>query len=133
MARYKLERAISIWVAVAVVAVIQSCDSLVGRSCTLRPCVGGLVVEVTGDVSQEPLNIEATTPGGTQLTEPCHLLGEHCLAIFDADFTPEQATIRIMGASDTTVHVVHPEYTVSYPNGTDCGPVCRSATVGIER
>ena len=131
MGRYKLERALAAWVGATILAVVQSCEPLTGSACSLRPCVDGLVVEVTGDTSQVPLDVEATTPGGARLTEPCVFQGEYCQARFHPGFTPEQATIRIMGTSDTTIRTVRPEYTVSYPNGASCGPVCRTATVRI--
>jgi len=132
MVRYKLERVLVGWAVVAGLSVMQSCGVL-ERSCSLRPCPAGLVVEVSGDASSSPLTVEATTPGGVQRSEPCVVQGEFCLARFGPDFTPEQVLIRVLGASDTTSRSVRPHYTISYPNGADCGPVCRSSTVSIAR
>ena len=47
------------------------------------------------------------------------------------EYTPRTAWISVISGGDTTAVQVTPEYTVSTPNGPNCEPTCRQASVRV--
>ena len=96
--------------------------------CTEVGCDSGLIVTVTNGPA-EPYRIEARV-GGTLARYVHSCAGHACTAEF-LDFVPSHVFIYVMTESDTTFREVRPNYDVSQPNGPDCEPTCRFATVTI--
>ena len=47
------------------------------------------------------------------------------------DYTPEAVTIRVTTSAGTREQTAQPTYSVSRPNGPNCGPECRQAQVTV--
>ncbi len=114
----------------AAVAFVASCDGLgITKGCTLIGCDSGLLVQLQGAVP-DTLTITAQSPGGSAQTVTCTTAA--CTQyVFFRDFTPASVTISVRGAGVDLVRTVQPSYRVSQPNGKDCPPTCRQATVQI--
>jgi hypothetical protein len=52
--------------------------------------------------------------------------------VFFEDFTPDQGTVRVGWATATVETTLVFTYVEGYPNGPDCGSVCRQASVAID-
>jgi hypothetical protein len=98
------------------------------RVCTEIGCEDGLAVEVNHSLQQ---SFTVTVRAGTQAlhTFRCDP-GQACRA-FVASQTPEEVTIVIDagGGQPLVSRSYRPEYRLHRPNGPDCPPECRQATV----
>jgi len=114
----------------ALVALLASCD-LSGRQqvCTLIGCDSGIRVVLTAPPTV-PYRVEAYVPGsGARQVRECSA-GGACNITF-AGFTPVEVSIEIITAADTLRRDAVPVYVVSRPNGADCEPECRNATITV--
>jgi len=104
--------------------------NLVGPSaCTLIGCTG-LVVEVTGAVSQTPVTVVVTAPDGSTRSATCITASGTCPFSFP-DFTPASLTVRVSTGTQSTELTVQPAYLLTRPNGPKCPPECRGARVTV--
>jgi hypothetical protein len=97
--------------------------------CTLVGCESGLEVAVQPAPSGA-YSVEVEAAGQATRTVQC-TAGSPC-ALFFRDFTPERATVRVIVAGDTTTAAVAPEYRTLQPNGPQCPPTCRRASVTVD-
>ncbi len=119
----------------AVVVATAACDSPT-EVCTLVGCDSGLTVQLSGlpvgaftvEVFPEspaldpPVYRYECTPG----PQPCSTR-----VLFPGLYV-EQPYVRVTSALGTvTHHEPDVTYQTSYPNGRQCGPECRSATVSV--
>ncbi|MGQ0814400.1 MAG: hypothetical protein ACT4O1_08025 [Gemmatimonadota bacterium] len=98
------------------------------RACTLIGCENGLTVVVNTTLQQDfTVNVKS----GTQQiqTFTCRA-GQPCQA-FIANQTPAQVTVEVVSPTGATSRAITPEYSLSRPNGPDCPPECRQATVTV--
>ena len=118
---------------VATVAVLGGCNGIFGPgACTLVGCDSGLTVRLDR-VPAGTFRIEAISPeGAPSQVYDCAGAGPQCApeAVF-RDFTPSQVTIRVTTASGTVTQTFQPQYSENAPNGRECGPICRNATVTV--
>lgn len=98
--------------------------------CTLIGCESGLSVVV--DPAPQGDYTVIAEEGATTRTVECVQNGCPDGAFF-ADFTPETVRIRVIAGNDTTEQTVTPEYETMQPNGPECPPTCRRATVTIRK
>ena len=103
--------------------------------CTLAGCRTGLAVELSVRPSA-PFRIEATVPGATP-AGPAYVYEcpdpARCGAVaFFEDFTPARVTIRVTTPAGTVTREFTPTYRTHRPNGEDCPPTCRDATVRVD-
>ena len=97
--------------------------------CTLIGCDDGLGVQVTHTLQHSfRVNVRAGTQTiHTFLCDP----GQPCQA-FIRDQTPEDVTVVVNTSDATSVSKsFRPDYRVSRPNGPNCPPACRQATVTV--
>jgi hypothetical protein len=124
-----------------------SCVDPVGKTCTLIGCADGLRVRLDPPAPQ-PYRAQVSFPGGQTIAFQCisgavqGLSGpEVAIAICDgASFSVSCArspgycitspvTVEVTGSDGARRRaVVSPEYTISRPNGPDCGPTCTTGT-----
>jgi len=100
-----------------------------GRSCTLIGCGEGLSVAIEG----APLGawtIEVRSDSGSTRTFQCPA-GTPCPAAFFIGRYPPPVTVTVTIEARTATHRVVPDTIVSYPNGVQCGPTCRSARITV--
>jgi hypothetical protein len=96
--------------------------------CTLIGCNPGLAVEINGTISGRT-TIEVAATGETPRTFECNA-GQPCRGFLE-NFMPSQATVTIRLSDRTVQRTVTPEYRDVRPNGPNCDPVCRQATVQV--
>ena len=117
--------------AIAVLAMtLSSCDPDERlQACTLIGCESGLRVVLTTPPAA-PYRVEAYVPGSAvRQMRQCNT-GGTCDITF-VDFTPAQVTIEVITTADTVRRDAAPAYQISRPNGPQCDPECRSATVTV--
>ncbi len=98
------------------------------RVCTLIGCENGLAVEVNHSLPQSfTVNVRAGTQ--TIHTFRCDP-GQPCRA-FVSNQTPEDVTVVVEAAQGPVSRSFRPEYRMNRPNGADCPPECKQATVTV--
>jgi hypothetical protein len=96
--------------------------------CTLIGCNPGLAIEVTGTISGRT-TVEVTASGQTPRSFECNP-GQICRGFLE-NFMPSQATVTVRLPDRTVQRNVTPQYRDVRPNGPNCDPVCRQATVQV--
>jgi hypothetical protein len=99
-----------------------------GIACTLIGCSNGLSVEVTGTAGARA-TVEVRASGQTTQTFEC-VAGQPCRGFLE-NYMPDQATVTIRLADRTVERSVTPQYRLNRPNGANCPPECRQATVQV--
>jgi hypothetical protein len=100
--------------------------------CTLIGCADTLTVAIAGAPNQTLVTVVAT-----QLEAPFASMSSHCTAttgscsVFLSGFVPSNVRIDVSWDSQTRQVTVQPAYQISRPNGPDCPPACRFATVSV--
>ncbi len=103
------------------------------KVCTQIGCVSGVIVVVDGAGAGQVTSLAASAPGDTAIvrnctpTTPC----TGALGVVFSDFTPDTVVITVVTATGTTSVTFVPSYTLFSPNGPDCPPTCKLATVYI--
>jgi hypothetical protein len=113
---------------------LTACDSDKIMICTLLGCAGdGLMVHLS-NMPATPFRVELVILGSDQVTQvyDCTATRRCSQDVFFADVKSPvvSVTVRVGAASRTSD--VHPVYSTFQPNGPDCPPTCRSATVTID-
>lgn len=119
----------------------SGCDGIT-ETCALVDCSPGLIVQVRGTLPdtftisvipgsspQFAWTVQcATTSGGpTPLTT---VYREICLqGLIFGDFMPAAVRVQVHARGVDREWLFTPEYKTVYPNGRNCGPACRTATV----
>jgi hypothetical protein len=110
----------------------SSCDDPVDplKVCTLMGCIDGLDIILTGSVP-DSVTIEATSSGGETRTAEC-VRSDGCGDVAFEGFHPEKVTVRISWDGGSVAVTLEPAYSVSQPNGPDCGPTCLYSRVVVD-
>ena len=106
---------------------LSACGDITERSCSIRPCPSELVVEVRGpqDVAY---TVYVSASGVETHTQSCSSLEPIC-TVYLRDFGPEEVSVRVTWAEQEAEAQFTPAYETVHPNGPDCPPACRTATV----
>lgn len=98
------------------------------RACTLIGCEDGLSVQVSNSLNQ---SLTVNVRSGAQLigTFTC-TAGQPC-AGFIRNQTPPNVTVEVTSQAGTVTRNYMPEYRLSRPNGPNCPPECRQATINV--
>lgn len=108
------------------VLLLSSCGSEYGRVCTQIGCDSGLAVTLASPPAT-PFLVEAFVfPGGSRQAKTCN--ATPCNVFFQ-NFTPATVRIDVIAGTDTVTRDFTPAYALSRPNGPQCDPECRNATV----
>lgn len=121
---------------IVAVAATTSCDSPL-EVCTLIGCDSGLTVQLSSlPVGEFTVEVLGESPG---LHPPAYRYecvpgAQPCSArILFPGLYLENPYVRITTAVGTVVHFAEDvTYRTSYPNGRQCGPECRTATVTVD-
>lgn len=115
----------------AFILLAASCNPF-GQVCTLVGCRSGLAVEIVGATPDE-YSVSVEVPGAEPpwtiectKSDPCRS------TVFFPEFTPDIVRVRVQAGGSTWSDVFRPTYEVSRPNGPECPPTCRNATVEFE-
>jgi hypothetical protein len=98
------------------------------RVCTLIGCNDGLNVVVNSALQQD-YTVTVTSGGQTLHSFTCRP-GQPCQA-FVENRTPATVTVALATAMGPISKDFTPEYKISKPNGPDCPPDCKQATVTV--
>lgn len=98
------------------------------RVCTLIGCSNGLTVTVA-NAPAGPVTVRARVPDSQSAVSAECTGGSLCTVRFE-DFTPERVTVEVIAGGATRTVTVTPAYTVSQPNGPNCG-TCRFSNIAI--
>lgn len=98
--------------------------------CTLIGCENGLAVEVNHSL-QQSFTVNVRVANQTVHTFRCDP-GQQCRA-FVANQTPDEVTVSVDagGGQPPASRTYRPEYRMNRPNGPDCPPECKQATVTL--
>jgi hypothetical protein len=114
----------------ACVALLAGCNGIIDGTCTLIGCESGLLVQLA-QTPTGPYRIEVFSfAGGPHYVFECANPGS-CEPARFTDYTPASVTIRVTTSAGTREETAQPAYAESQPNGPNCGPTCRQATVTV--
>ncbi len=103
------------------------------RACTLIGCDSALRVEFPDPLPEgATITLEPVDPDGQAVSFTCTATSPCESLLVARDFTPDALTVRIQGGGVDHVEAFTPDYTVSRPNGPDCPPECRHATIFVD-
>ncbi|HEY0674163.1 MAG TPA: hypothetical protein VGD27_17945 [Longimicrobiales bacterium] len=113
----------------SLIVVCAACSSNeVVRACTEIGCSNGLAIEVSSGLQQA---ITVHVRSGTQTLHTFRCEPNQPCQAFVADQTPAQVTIVVDAPEGELSKTYQPEYRTNRPNGPDCPPECRQATVRL--
>ena len=106
-------------------------DDFYPQVCTQIGCDSGFRIEIEGDLPDR-YTVTLEAPGAESRTMECPspFCGPSTVVV--VDFAPETVEIRLEGEGLDYVETFEPDYTTIFPNGPDCPPECRQATIRIE-
>ena len=109
--------------------VITSCASNTGpeRACTLIGCDNGVEVQVVHSLGQ-PFSVTVRNTLGDPMYSFICQPGQPCRA-FIAGQTPQDVRVTVNAPQGEVSKTFKPEYKISKPNGPDCPPDCKQATI----
>ena len=115
--------------------VIVACLGVAGCSavsephgCTLIGCNDGLNVVVNASLQQD-FTVTVSSGGQTLQTFTCRA-GQQCFG-FVENQTPATVTVSLATSTGPVSKQFTPEYRINKPNGPNCPPDCRQATVTV--
>ena len=119
-------------VAVFASASVSACDNVFGKGCTLAPCPADFTVIVHGEEDVE-YAVFASAPGEELQSATCSIrpTANSC-SVYLRDFDPDEVTVRVAWADQEATGQFTPRYETVHPNGPDCTPTCRVATVTMD-
>jgi hypothetical protein len=103
------------------------------RPCTLVDCeVNGLTVRVEGTLPTVYM-VTVSSPNEEARSRVCWTPA-HCVggAVHFAGYSPAEVSITVEWEDGTATATAEPTYQVFRPNGPDCEPVCRTATITVQ-
>lgn len=105
------------------------------KACTLIGCNDGLSVTFKG-TAPDNFSLKLKAEGQTELNLSCPGGSSQftCLPgrVLVNNYTPAQVEVTYTAGDKTVTRSFTPSYTTASPNGPDCGPSCKQATVEIE-
>ena len=117
---------------VSTLAALAGCNFTGLHACTLIGCQNGLTVRLSATPAA-PFRVELRVTSST--SQPVYVYDcsnvERCAqGVFFPDFSGEQAFVSVVTDAGTrTTEITRIQYRVSRPNGPNCPPECRQATV----
>jgi hypothetical protein len=101
------------------------------RMCTEIGCSNGLLVRLAGTPAG-PVRVEILGDGGAaRHVYECGKPVECADGVFFAELASGDVRVRVTSAAGTLTHAARPAYVLTRPNGPDCPPVCRQATLTV--
>ncbi len=117
--------------AAVLLLLLAGCSESTGIECTGIGCASGLQV-----------NFDRVPPSGTVVIlqfdssevrweVECGTDANCSNGLFFPGLVVDYVALRLVTAEGEILHELRPEYEVSHPNGPDCPPTCRNATVTV--
>lgn len=120
--------------ALFVVLLGVACDSASTQgACTQIGCLNGIRMEIEGEIPVGTrFTLTPTDPGGVARSITCDAESPCQSVIQVEDFTPESFTVSATGPDLDYEQTFAPDYETLQPNGPDCPPTCRVATIVVD-
>jgi hypothetical protein len=99
------------------------------RACTKMGCSSGLAIEVNSKLQQ---SYTVTLRSGTQIIHAFRCEPGQTCRSFAENQTPTDVTVAVQTSAGEVTKAFKPEYVIRRPNGPDCPPDCRQATVTLD-
>ena len=111
------------------VIVLTGCAGNTGpeRACTLIGCDNGLDLQVNSSLSQS-FSVKVSTIMGQPMYSFTCQAGQPCRAFISGQ-TPQEVRVTVATPQGDVSKTFKPEYKISKPNGPDCPPDCKQATI----
>ena len=125
---------IKLMVALGFSFVLIACHQQPQKVCTLIGCESGLKLAFKEAVPERFSFTLTASDGETRQGEcPSRTEDSSCLEkeIFVSQFTPDQVNLSLTLGEQTLTQSFTPDYTLLRPNGPDCDPECRQATITV--
>ena len=118
------------WVVAGVLALgAAACGGGDENVCTEIGCASGVNVQVTS-TSTRLLSVTVASAEGTLSEFRCDT-EQNCLT-FIPDVTPAEITVTVRTSGGTITRTIQPNYIANRPNGPNCPPECRQASVTLQ-
>jgi hypothetical protein len=118
----------------ALLGTITACSGL-EEACTQVGCVSGLTVNLSGvPIGAYSVEVIPEGPPGTMTYRvDCGGSAPSCGSqVYFHNVFVERAHVRVVSSLGTVTHAVGSiTYRTTYPNGRQCEPACRQATVAV--
>jgi hypothetical protein len=107
-----------------------------GKYCTLIGCQSGLFVSFKAD-APATFKLKLTAKDGKVVEGSCPSNGSTAFQCFPnsvstPEFTPEQLSLELTVGEQMLVKSFTPAYKNNQPNGPDCEPTCKQATIELD-
>jgi hypothetical protein len=120
---------------VGIVALVAACAGVEQEPepepqqiCTLIGCNDGLSVQVTSAVTQ---SITVTVRANNQVLRTFRCDPGNPCASFIENQMPASVSVTVEAPGGTVNRAYTPEYRTARPNGPNCPPACRQATITV--
>ncbi len=109
-----------------------ACRLLDPQACTTAGCAGGLFIEFDSRPTA-PVRIEVTVPSESHIPLVAECAnGLACdNGVLFPSFYPGTIRLKVTHGSASSEREVAPYYAIVQPNGPDCSPTCRIATIRV--
>lgn len=124
-------RALSHWAAACLALPLLACQEPPQAACTLIGCDSGVTVQLS-TLPAVPFSVELTAfPGGESTLKQCTADGACSATLFFEGVRADSVSIKVTSGTGETITGVKPAYSVTRPNGPQCDPECRQASVSV--
>lgn len=119
-----------LWTAAFIFVPFAACSKEpVQRACTMIGCDSGVTVQLAS-LPAVPFSVELTAfPGGQSTLKQCTAEGACSATLFFEGVSADSVSIKVTTGAGESVTGAKPAYTVTRPNGPQCDPECRQASV----
>ncbi len=102
------------------------------KACTLIGCDNTVQLLITGAGASSVTRISVSAPGDTAISRTCSASAP-CTGPNGVVFSyaPDTLIVTLTTNAGTSTFTEVPAYTLFSPNGPDCPPTCKTATVAI--
>jgi hypothetical protein len=125
-------RRVQLLVLSSAVFAIASCAPGASTECTMIGCDDGWNVELIGGTLPATYTVQVRVDGQIVAAVECSPTNPCARTMFLPGVTAEQAELEISGADLNLQWEVTPTYQTVQPNGANCPPICRQASVQVQ-
>lgn len=111
-----------------IAVMIGACGITSPQDCTLIGCTNGLAVVVNTSLQQQ---MTVTVKAGTQTLATLQCSAGTPCNTFIENQTPSEVQVTINVSGGTVNRTYNPQYQMHRPNGENCPPECKQATITV--
>ena len=118
-----------VMVGLIAVAAVACGNPFESRACTLIGCTDGLSVFATNSRSDSVTIVVRSATGEVLATIGCRPNAPCGTQLQNQ--TPATVTVTTQTSQGSSTVTFTPQYIINQPNGPECGPTCRQATINL--